>query len=139
MNFLHRNSLLLLRLSLGVTFFWFGLLKLFNSSPAIPMIQKALPESISAFPMFILILALIEIGLGLAFLSNKFVKIAAIISILHLLVATGSVLITQGFNPWFPVLSLAGEFVVKNLVLMAAAVVLISEKAEKNEAQPEGK
>ncbi len=42
--------------------------------------------------------------------------------IAHLFVATASVLISQGFDPQFPILSLAGEFVLKNLVLIAGPI-----------------
>ena len=71
-----------------------------------------------------------EILLGVAFLANRFVRLASIVMIVHLLIATISVLITQGFDPRFPILSLSGEFVVKNLVLMAAALVLFFQKQE---------
>lgn len=83
--------------------------------------------------LFLFALSFVEVGIGVALLSNRFVKITAIVMIIHLLLATSSVLITQGFDPRFPVLSLAGEFVVKNLVLIAAGLILIVEKTSKSE------
>ena len=68
--------------------------------------------------------ALLEISIGLAFLLNRYVVVAALLMVGHLTVATVSVLVTQGFTS-FPTLSVAGEFVVKNLVLVAAGLVLI--------------
>lgn len=129
--FFHKNALLFLRLSLGFTFFWFGILKLFNVSPVIDIIRHALP-AVGQSQLFFFGLALIEIAIGAAFLANRFVKIAAIVMIVHLIISTGSVIITQGFAPRFPVLSLAGEFAVKNLVLISAGLVLLAEKAEKS-------
>lgn len=75
--------------------------------------------------------AFFEILIGVALLANKFVKIAAIVLSIHLLIITGAVLFTQGFAPRFPVLSLAGEHALKNLVLIAAALVVLSEEKEK--------
>lgn len=121
----------LVRWSLGLTFLWFGALKLFNASPVLPIIKRAMPEGVAESQLFFIALSLLEIGLGLAFLSNKFVKLAAIIMIGHLIVATCSVLFTQGFDPRFPVLSLPGEFVLKNLVIIAAGLTLLSYKNEK--------
>ncbi len=134
MNLFSRdNALTLLRWSLGITFLWFGVLKLFNVSPVLPMIREALPAFLASSNLFMFSLAILEIVIGVLFLIKKFVKLTAIIMILHLAVATGSVLITHGFNPWFPVLSLAGEFVVKNLVLMAAGFVLLVEQSERSD------
>lgn len=103
----------LVRWSLGLTFLWFGVLKLFNASPVLPIIKRAMPEGVAESQLFFIALSLLEIGLGLAFLSNKFVKLATIVMIGHLIIATTSVLFTQGFDPRFPVLSLPGEFVNK--------------------------
>ena len=130
---LHSRAILLLRLSLGLVFSWFGVLKLFNVSPVLEIIKHALPPMFGESQLFMFLLAFVEILIGIAFLSNRVVKIAALVMIAHLLIATVAVLFTQGFDPRFPVLSLAGEFALKNLVLIAAGCVLIAEKSEKKE------
>lgn len=122
------RAIMFLRYALGITFLWFGILKLFNASPAILLIKTALPIIVD-MPIFFLTLALLEIVLGVAFITNRLVKIAAVVMIGHLLIASITVLFTQGFNPWFPILSLEGEFVVKNLVLIAAGFVLFSDNS----------
>lgn len=121
--------ILLLRLSLGVVFLWFGVLKLFNAGPVLTVIKHALPQILTESQIFFLALSLLEIFIGLAFLTNRFVRIASLAMVFHLFVATISVLITQGFNPRFPILSLEGEFVVKNLVLISAGLVLLSKNS----------
>jgi uncharacterized membrane protein YphA (DoxX/SURF4 family) len=121
---------MLLRVTLGVVFLWMGILKLFNVSP----VQNALSNAIPALGESQLLLfsaAFFEILIGAAFLSNKFVKAAAIVMAIHTFVITFAVLFTQGFAPRFPVLSLVGEHAVKNFVLIAAALTLLSEKDEK--------
>lgn len=127
------RSIFFLRVALGITFFWFGILKLFNASPVISVIKEAMPQQLVSLPMFFFLLALFEIMIGLALLANKFVKIGVIVMIGHLLIVTVAVLVTQGFDPWFPVLSLEGEFVVKNLVLIAGGFILLTEGKKEKE------
>ena len=136
MSFFHTRSVMLLRLALGVTFFWFGILKLFNVSPMQEVIAKAFPV-IGESQFLLFLFALVEILLGVAFLANRFVRIAASLMIIWLLIVTLAVLVTQGFEPRFPVLSLVGEDVLKNLVFIAAGLVLLSEG--KNKAVEGGK
>lgn len=119
------TALTVLRYSLGVTFIWFGLLKLFAVSPVTDMVKRAMPGQLANMPTFFLLLAILEIAIGIGFFTKHLVKFSALIMIGHLTVATLSVLVTQGFSPYFPVLTLPGEFVAKNLVLMAAGIVLL--------------
>lgn len=137
--FLHKHASLLLRVSLGIIFTWMGILKLFNVSPVQDSLTQAFP-ALGESQVLLFSAAFFEILIGAAFLANKFVKIAAAIMSIHLLIITTAVLITQGFAPRFPVLSLIGEHAIKNLVLIAAGLVLLSEKEESIHAtQGEGK
>lgn len=115
-----------LRLTLALAFLWFGALKLADHSPALDMIHSSLPWDLGYHRWVIVAIGLVEVAIGLAFLTNRLVALAAAAMIGHLAVATGAVLITQGFDP-FPVLSIPGEFVIKNLVLMAAGLILLSQ------------
>lgn len=124
----------LLRWSLAITFIWFGILKLIGVSPVLLIIQKAMPAFLGSSPLFLMGLAMGEIVVGLGLLFQKTTKIASILMIVHLTIASLSVLVTQGFKP-FPVLTLEGEFVVKNLVLIAAGYLLIVSKIEEKSEQ----
>ena len=132
MKFLHKRSMLLLRVSLGIVFFWFGILKLFSVSQDIYIIQKLVPF-MPKFQLFTFLLAAIEIFIGGSFLSNKNVKLASIIMILLMSILTLSILITQGFTPRFPVLSFIGQDAIKNFVIMAAGLVLIADPTSTSE------
>ncbi|MBI2033188.1 MAG: DoxX family membrane protein [Candidatus Levybacteria bacterium] len=128
-------SIKLLRWSIGFTFLWFGVLKFFNASPVLEIIRQAMPLMLGESQLFMFGLSLLEIAIGFAFLANKFVKLAVLVMTAHLIVATASVLFTQGFSPRFPVLSLAGEFVVKNLVLIASGFVLFTSHETKEKSE----
>jgi uncharacterized membrane protein YkgB len=129
-SFFKQYGLRTLQLSLGVVFFWFGVLKFFpNTSPAealatdtIHVITRGIiPNNIS-----IKLLAIWETVIGLGFLLNRFQR------------TTLFLLWTQMIGAWLPlivfprkmfiyfpfVLTLEGQYIVKNLVLIAATFVL---------------
>lgn len=115
----------LLRASLGIVYLWFGALKLIGLSPVLELVRRAYPP-MGTVPLYVG-LALFEVGLGAALLSGIWRRGTAAAAILHL-VGTFGVLIASPrtvFLPRFPFLTLEGEFVVKNLVLLAAAIALL--------------
>lgn len=114
----------LLRWSLGIVYLWFGALKLANMSPILAFIQRAFPR-LGAPPLY-LGLALFEMTLGAMLLSGIWKRWTAAAVVFHL-IGTMSVVVTAPgmvFLPRFPFLTVDGEFVAKNLVLMAAAGAL---------------
>lgn len=122
---LARFSLPLLRVSLGVVFIWFGALKFTQSTPVAELVANTVPF----LPARWLVPALgaFEVILGVALLVGRRLGLVALLMVAHLS-GTLLVLVTQpgvafqGGNPLM--LTMTGEFVVKNLVLMAAGVVL---------------
>jgi putative oxidoreductase len=128
----------LIRYSLALVFLWFGILKLFNASAVYTLVQKSMLMMPINFDTFFLVLAVLEMAIGLGMIWSKTAKLAALIMIGHLTVATVSTLITQGFLPRFPILSLEGEFVLKNLVLILVGVLIIitPQKSTKEESVP---
>jgi len=121
---MNRSPLTVLKISLAVVFVWFGLLKLFGVSPVANIIASSYPW-IMEIKIFYVLLALAEIGLGIGILIPRLTKISAWLMIAHLLAATLGILFSpQAFVGSFPLLSLTGEFVVKNFVLIAGAFVI---------------
>lgn len=123
---LRRYTPLLLRLALAVTFVWFGALKI----AGVPTLPAALIAAIFPFvaaSWFVPLVGAVEVVLGLALLSGWRTRwvLAALTG--HL---AGTLLVLvlrpdvafQGGNPLL--LSVEGEYVVKNLVLMAGALML---------------
>ncbi len=131
LDFLQGRTHTVLRIALGSVFVWTGVLKLFNVSPVNEMLVKAIP-GLGESQVLLFVFALLEILIGASLLANKFVRFAAIIMCLHLFILTIAILFTQGFVPRFPILSLAGEYALKNIVLVAAGFFLIVHKEEKH-------
>jgi uncharacterized membrane protein YphA (DoxX/SURF4 family) len=125
-----RSGITLLRVSLGVVFLWFGLLKFFDGlSPAEGLAGTTI-ETISGGaigPAISLpILAIWESLIGLGLLAGRFLRLTLL---LLFALMPGTVLPLFIFPDLtfvrFPfALSLEGQYIVKNLVLVSAAIVI---------------
>ncbi|MDX2564779.1 hypothetical protein PV371_34710 [Streptomyces sp. TX20-6-3] len=122
---LHRYGLVMLRAGLGVVFVWFGVLKVIGLSPAAALVVDVLP--FTAGDWFVPALGWAEVALGLWLTSGRTRALAMPVLTAHLcgtfavLVLTPSVAFSHS-NPLL--LTLVGEFVVKNVVLLAGVVVV---------------
>ena len=123
--FLRRWSIPLLRVSLAVVFVWFGALKVLGVTPVKDLVAETVywvdPD------WFVPVLGWVEIavGLGLAF----GIALRAVLAAFFLQMAgTFLVLVVQpevAFIDGNPLkLTVEGEFVVKNLVLLSAGLVV---------------
>ncbi|ONI84719.1 hypothetical protein ALI22I_29860 [Saccharothrix sp. ALI-22-I] len=115
----------LLRIALGVVFVWFGVLKVAGTSPVHELIADTVPFLPASW--FVPVVGVFEVLAGMALVVGVRVRLVAAVTALHLL-GTFLVLLVQpgvAFRDGNPLLlSVTGEFVVKNLVLFAAALVV---------------
>src|SRR5256712_9367530 len=110
--------------SLGIVYLWFGALKLAHLSPVLELIRRASP--LLAKAPFYNLLAFSELALGAMLLAGVWKRWTAALAVMHL-IGTFSVVVSSpqtAFRLSFPILTMEGEFVVKNLVLIAAAGTL---------------
>jgi putative oxidoreductase len=129
-----RHSVILLRMSLGLVFLWFGALKITSSTPVAELVANTVPFVPAGFLLPALGAFEVLIGLGLVF--GRFIGVVVCLMVGHL-AGTFLVLVTQpevAFMHSNPLqLSMTGEFVVKNLVLIAAGLVLATTPAARRE------
>ena len=123
-NFLNRSSLTILRLSLAIIFIWFGALKPFGQSPAVDLIKKTVywldPD------VFIPILGVWEMAIGICLLFAPLIRVGLFLLALQM---PGTflplVLLPEICFINFPFdLTLEGQYIVKNLVLIGAGLVV---------------
>jgi uncharacterized membrane protein YkgB len=131
----NRIALNLLRYSLGVVFVWFGVLKLFNASASFEVLKSSLPLGLGESELFLFVFSFLEILVGVGLFLKRTVRLSAIVVILDLVLTTIVVFVSVGFDPRFPILSYDGEFVLKNIVLIASGVVLFTQKEESSESK----
>jgi uncharacterized membrane protein YkgB len=118
-------SVRLLRIALAIVFVWFGFLKVIGRSPVAELVAETVywvpPE------FFVPFLGIWEMIVGLGLLFAVFLRVVLLLFFLQM-AGTFLVLVLkpevafQGYNPLL--LTTEGEFVVKNLVLIASALVI---------------
>jgi uncharacterized membrane protein YkgB len=130
----------LLRFSLGLVLVWIGALKFADPSPVVGLLDASL--SFLAFDGFVYLLAVLEVGAGILLflgIATRWVSLGlAGLFAGTLLIFLIAPAVSYG-EAGFPFLTLAGEFLLKDVVLLAAAVALLSlteEAAARDAAAP---
>lgn len=123
--FLRRWAVPLLRISLGVVFVWFGMLKILDVSPVADLVAN----TVYWFDRetFVTVLGVFEVTVGTLLLLGRALRLTLLLFVLQMVgtfltfVILPEVTFRDG-NPFL--LTVEGEFVVKNLVLISAALVV---------------
>jgi uncharacterized membrane protein YkgB len=122
---MERYGVALLRLAVAIVFIWFGALKLVDRSPVADLVASTVywvPSSV-----FVPLLGAWEVVVGLGLLTGIALRLTLLLFWLQM-AGTFLVLVLrpevsfQGNNPLL--LTMTGEFVVKNLVLITAGLVI---------------
>jgi len=125
-----RYGILFLRISMGVVFLWFGLLKFFPGlSPAAGLATRTIERlTFGLIPaeVSLLILATWESLIGLGLLLGIFLRLTLFLLFLQMLgTITPLFLFPQEAFILFPfVPTLEGQYIIKNLVLISAGLVI---------------
>jgi uncharacterized membrane protein YkgB len=125
-----RYGITLLRISVGIVFFWFGILKFFpNLSPA----QDLAARTISTLTFGIVpphislpVLAAWEVLIGLGLMTGKFMRATLLLLFVQMLgTITPLFLFPAEAFTMFPIApTLEGQYIIKNIVLVSAAIVI---------------
>ena len=115
-----------LRIAMGIVLVWIGGLKFVDPSPVVGLIGAS-PFAFLASNGFVYLLGLGEVVVGALLFANIQVKYVGILT-MGLFVGTLAILIltpkVASGDAGFPLLSLPGEFLLKDIVLMAASASL---------------
>ncbi len=120
-----RNGVSILRVALGVVFVWFGALKLApGMSPAEDLVRATVP--FLPGEIFLPILGIWEVVIGLGFLTGRALRLTIFLLFLQMPGTLAPVvLLPERVFSVFPLgLTLEGQYIVKNMVLIAAALVI---------------
>jgi uncharacterized membrane protein YkgB len=122
-----------LRIAMGIILVWIGGLKFVDPSPVVGLIGAS-PFAFLASNGFVYLLGLGEVIVGVLLFANIQVKYVGILNML-LFVGTIAILILTPKVAYgdagFPLLSLPGEFLLKDIVLMAASAALSAMASER--------
>jgi len=117
------------RFALFVVFFWFGILKVIGLSPASEVVQNLFNQTVPfiAFPTFLILFGLFECLIGILFLIRGAERVVIPLLFIHMFTTFGPLVLLPS-ETWqaFFVPTLEGQYIIKNLVIIAAALGIAS-------------
>ena len=125
-----RHGIVLMRVALGVIFFWFGVLKFFpDPGEAEDLAARTISLLSSGYvppPVSLPVLATWECVIGLGLIFGKFLRVTLLLLFLQMIGTFLPLVLfpseTWKHIPYAP--SLAGHYIIKNLVLLGAGLVV---------------
>ena len=131
-----RASIPSIRLSFGVIFIWFGILKLLGLSLAEGLLKATVIWLPFGSPeMWLIVIGLWEVVIGVFFFFKRTTRIAIVLLFLHMAGTFMSLIVLsevtfQSNNILLP--TLEGQYIIKNLMIISAALVLGGEITRSN-------
>lgn len=129
-DWLARYSLTFLRIGMGIVFLWFGALKFFPGlSPATDLAVRTIHElTLGLIPdnLSLILLATLETLIGLGFLTGKYMRLTLALLVFQMAgTLTPLALFPEEAFMRFPYApTLEGQYIIKNLVLIGAGLVI---------------
>lgn len=124
-HFFRKISEPVARFGLFVVFFWFGLLKVIGMSPASSMVQALFERTmpIMQFSTFIILFGLFEMLIGLMFLFKGFERVVIPLLLVHMITTVMPLFLVTSVT-WSGIMvpTMEGQYIIKNLLIIAAAV-----------------
>jgi uncharacterized membrane protein YphA (DoxX/SURF4 family) len=138
------NGIKLLRISLGIIFFWFGFQKFF---PGISSAEDIATRTIDVMsfglvqaPWSMPILATWETLIGLGFIFGKFLRITVILLYLQMIGTIFPLFVfpeeTFYVVPFIP--TIEGQYILKNILIITAAMVILAYDQRRIISKPHG-
>lgn len=126
------------RMALFVVFFWFGILKVFGSSPANPLVSNLLSRTMPfiEFDQFIVVFGLFEMVIGVSFLLPGLVRISTLMLGAHMVTTMMPLVLLPEVawgSPFVP--TLEGQYIIKNLAIIAVAISIVSQMQHPEDAR----
>lgn len=123
-HFFRKISVPVARFGLFVIFFWFGVLKVIGLSPASGVVQRLFETTIPwmSFSAFIILFGLLEMLIGVLFLIKGAERVVIPLLLMHMITTFMPLFLLKG-ETWsgFLTPTLEGQYIIKNLALIAAA------------------
>ncbi len=124
-SFFRRIFLPSARVGLFVVFFWFGFLKVVGLSPASGVVERLFEQTIPFmdFATFLILFGLFECLIGILFLIKGMERVVIPLLFIHMITTFGPLIFLPS-ETWqkFMVPTLEGQYIIKNAVLIAAAI-----------------
>jgi uncharacterized membrane protein YkgB len=134
--FMQRWGVPTLRVSLAVIFIWFGALKPLGLSPAAPLVKSTVAWMPFLSPnAWLSVIGWWEVAIGVTFLFHRTLRVAIALLAMQMagtflpLFLAREITFQPGGFPYAP--TLEGQYIVKNLLIISAAIVVGGTVREK--------
>ena len=131
-SFIERIAPSFLRFSLGLVLLWIGALHVVDPTPVRMLLHASLP--FLAFNAFAYILGALEIITAILLFAGVWLRYVGLLCLI-LFVGTLTIFVIAPGVTGFPLLTLAGQFLLKDVVLAAAAVNVAAIDAARQTSQ----
>lgn len=124
----------ILAISIGVVYLWFGMLKFFPGlSPAEGLATDTIHNLTFGLiepHVSIIMLAIWEITIGLLFIFTPLKRVVIIFTLVHMVLTFTPLLFFPdlSFNSYPFSLTLVGQYIIKNLIIISALIVICPPK-----------
>lgn len=128
-NFSRKWGMPFSRFAIFVVYFYFGALKVFELSPASPLVSALLAQTMPFISpeAFLIAFGLLEMLIGIIFLIPRLERLAVFALVVHLVTTIMPLFILPAMA-WssFLVPTLEGQYIIKNILLIALALGILS-------------
>jgi len=131
-QFVERIAPFFLRFSLALILLWIGALKFADPSPVRGLLAASL--SFLAFNAFVYVLGALEIIASILLIVGVWLRYVGLLCLILFAGTLTIFVITPGVTG-FPLLTLTGQFLLKDVVLAAAAFTVAAMDSAKHEAE----
>ncbi len=131
-QFVERIAPYTLRISLGLVLLWIGALHLQNPHSIVVLLSMSLPFLASS--TFVYVLGALEVIAGVLLIAGLWVRYVGLLTLILFAGTLTIFVITPGLTG-FPILTLIGQFLLKDVVLASAAITVAATDAARHEAK----
>ena len=131
-EFVERIAPYVLRISLGLVVLWIGALHLQNPHSTVVLLSMSLPFLASS--VFVSILGALEVLAGVLLIAGLWVRYVGLLTLV-LFAGTLTIFVIAPAVTGFPLLTLIGQFLLKDVVLASAAITVAATDAARHEAK----
>jgi uncharacterized membrane protein YphA (DoxX/SURF4 family) len=123
------------RIAFFIIYFYFGAIKIFSTSPAAPLVYALHEQTIpfTPFQTFYICFSLFEMLIGVLFLIPRFTRLVFVLFVIHIFTTMMPLIILPSYawqSTFVPTLD--GQYMIKNLILIAlASSILVNTKEKK--------
>jgi len=118
------------RVAIFVVYFYFGILKIFDLSPASPLAVALTEKTIGVqyFDAAFMLLAVMECLIGILFLIPRATRVVIPLLLVHMVMVCSPLILVPDMA-WdkFLVPSLEGQYIIKNIAIVALAIGIAAQ------------